>query len=181
MHCKSFVIAAFALMSLGLLGSCSHRHIDSAADSRLSVVTGETARELPHAVVYRTSVDCDSLVAVNLNAARDAVVSYPAPTDVSAASVPVRLADSYLLDRRGISPSAGFIKMTYSEYSRLKTASSPAELMKMLVPGAEVTTYVLLPETPAEAVADTAAVNRLIRAGFPGCRIIKQPLTMTVK
>ena len=71
--------------------------------------------------------------------------------------------------------------MTYSEYSRLKTASSPAELMKMLVPGAEVTTYVLLPETPAEAVADTAAVNRLIRAGFPGCRIIKQPLTMTVK
>lgn len=181
MHGKSFVIAAFALTGLGLLVSCSHRHIDSAAGSRLSVVTGEPARELPHAVVYRTSVDCDSLVAVSLNASRDAVISYPAPTDISAASMPVRLADGYLLDRRGISPSAEFINMSYEAYSRLKTAPSPAELMKMLVSGAEVTTYVMLPETPAEALADTAAVNRLIRAGFPGCRIIKQPLTITVK
>ena len=181
MHGKSLVIAAFALTGLGLLGSCSHRHIDFPAGSCLSVVTGEPARQLPHAVIYRTSVDCDSLVAVNLNAARDAVISYPAPTDVSAASVPVRLADGYLLDRRGISPSAGFINMSYEVYSCLKTAPFPAELMKMLVPGAEVTTYVMLPETPAEAFADTAAVNRLIRSGFPGCRIIKQPLTITVK
>lgn len=68
---------------------------------------------MPKARIYRTNGDYRDKVPVNLDAARSTVVSYPAPTDLTA--LPVQLADGYLLDLRGIGPNTAFTSYTYAE------------------------------------------------------------------
>ncbi len=121
-----------------------------------------TVSMLPRALVYKTSVPCADNVAISLNPAGNAVQSYPAPGDVTAASAPVELPGGWYLDRRGLGPNTAFISLTYEEYSRLKQAPSPEQLMKMIIPGAEVTEMRRLDMSPSQAVADTAAVIRAL-------------------
>lgn len=127
-------------------------------------IAGNTAAMVARATVYRTSVPVDSFVAISLNDARTAVQSFPAPSDVSAASVPLQLPDGWLLDRRGIGPNTAFIRMTYTQYAALPTAPSTAELMRLIIPDARVTELMRLSMTPQQAAADTAAVVAEIRA-----------------
>lgn len=124
---------------------------------------GRAAAMLPRALVYKTSIPCADNVAISLNPAGTAVQSYPAPGDVSAASAPVELPGGWYLDRRGLGPDVAFINLTYEEYSRLKQAPAPEELMKMIIPGAEVTEMRRLDMSPAHAAADTAAVIRALK------------------
>lgn len=129
-------------------------------------IAGATAAAVAHATVYRTSVPVDSFVAISLNQARTAVQSFPAPGDVSAASVPLQLPDGWLLDRRGIGPNTAFIRLTYTQYAALPTAPSTAELMSLIIPDARVTDVLRLSMTPQQAAADTAAVIAEIRASM---------------
>lgn len=135
---------------------------------------------IPKAVIYKTNGDYNTNVAINLNQTRDAIVSYPAPGDVSVDSEPVVLADGYLLDRRGVGQNTAFISLTYPEYSKLSSAPSPEALMKLIIPEARITSMVRLPMTTAEAMADTMAVNNLIRSGLPGCKVIFAPLILHI-
>lgn len=127
-------------------------------------IAGSTQAMMPRTTVYRTSEPVDSFVAISLNEARTAVQSFPAPSDVSTASVPLRLPDGWLLDRRGIGPNTAFIRMTYAQYAALPAAPAAAELMRLVIPGARVTDLLRLSMTPQEAAADTAAVIAEIRA-----------------
>lgn len=122
---------------------------------------------MPKARIYRTNGDYRDKVPVNLDAARSTVVSYPAPTDLTA--LPVQLADGYLLDLRGIGPNTAFTSYTYAEYSAMKDAPTPSQIMDAIMPGARITEIIELPMTATEAVADTAACNRIIGQGLPGC------------
>lgn len=117
----------------------------------------------PRALVYKTNVPCPDKVAISLNSSRTAVLSYPAPSDVSAASAPLPLAGGWWLDRRGLGPDPVFINMTYEQYAALPTTPSPAELMKMILPGVRVTEARRLDMSPQQAAADTAAVNALLK------------------
>jgi hypothetical protein len=127
---------------------------------------------MPTAVVYRVNGAFVDKVAVTMSVNRKQIVSYPAPSDVSEATLPIQLADGYLLDRRGINMNSVFTKYSYKEYGELPIAPSLSELREMVIPGAIVTDLVRLPMTLSAAVADTARVNELIRAGFPGCTVI---------
>lgn len=118
---------------------------------------------LPRGVVYRTSGNYDNNVAVILDN-KGELVSYPAPTDVTAASAPLKLENGWLLDRRGIAVGAVFLSWTYAEYHAMRQAPTPAQIKAHILPGATVTELMRLPYTPAEALADTAAVNGWIRA-----------------
>ncbi len=129
----------------------------------VAVAGARPASMLPRALVYKTSVPCAENVAISLNASGTAVQSYPAPTDVTAASAPIDLPGGWLLDRRGLGPNTAFISLTYSEYSRLQKAPSPQELLKMVIPGAEVTEMRRLDMSPAAAAADTAAVIQALK------------------
>ena len=131
-----------------------------AVSQSASSMTGYHA--LPRAVVYKTNVPCYDNVAISLNATRSSVLSYPAPSDVSAASAPLQLPDGWLLDRRGLGPNPAFISLTYKEYSALKTPPSPDELMKMVLPDVYVTDLMRLDRTPQQAEADTALVVKII-------------------
>lgn len=133
------------------------------AQAAPSVAASPAQYARPRALVYKTNVPCPDKVAISLNSSRTAVLSYPAPSDVSAASAPLPLADGWWLDRRGLGPNPAFIDMTYGQYAALPTAPSPAELMKMILPDVRVTEARRLDMTPQEAAADTAAVNALLK------------------
>lgn len=126
---------------------------------------------IPSAQVYRTNGDYINNVPIQTSADGKQLISFPAPSDITPDALPLQLANGYLLDRRGISPyNTKFTNYTYKEYAALKQAPSTQELLNAIIPGARVTDLVCLPFTTQEALADTTAVNKLIRTGFPGCK-----------
>ena len=125
---------------------------------------------MPNARIYRTSTDVDALVPVTVNPVSGKLVSYPAPTDITGASMPVVLKDGWLLDRRGIGPDTRFINYTYSQYHDLTEAPSPERLLASIVPDARVTEIVELPYKTGEVTP--AMADSLISAGLPGCNIV---------
>lgn len=126
----------------------------------------------PKAVAYRMSGDYADNVPVTLTP-DGAIISYPAPGDLTDRSAPLPLADGWWLDRRGISANSVFTRYTYSEYRALPAAPTPAELKASVIPGARVTVTLQLPMTVAEATADTAAANAAISRLAP--RFIPTP------
>lgn len=134
--------------------------------------TGGEVAALPSAMLYKTSGDYRFNVPVTFNDARTALVSFPAPGDITMSQAPVPMAGGYLLDRRGIGPNTAFTSYTYEQYAKLPSAPSPSELMRAVIPGARITEIVALPMTMSKAAADTAAVNKLIIDGLPGCTVV---------
>ncbi len=124
-----------------------------------------TSAAMPKAVIYRTNGDYRLNVPITLDASRSSVVSYPAPTDISPDMEPLCLADGWLLDRRGVSENTAFTTYTYSSYMTLPSAPSPQQLLESVIPSARVVSLKVLPITLSEAVADTTAVNTMIRTG----------------
>lgn len=174
------LIAAGALTALA--GCGSHTAADSTAyrpadEGPVAVAVGRKAARtpaaaMPRATVYRTNGDFNRNVPVTLTADGKSIASYPAPTDLSDASLPIPLTDGWLLDRRGVGPRTAFTTFTYEQYMALPAPPSPEELMKALIPGARVTEAVALPMTPSAAAADRARVDRIIESGFPDCDTI---------
>lgn len=120
-------------------------------------------RVMPKGVAYRMSGEYADRVPISLTPSGE-LQTYPAPTDLTEASVPLPLADGWWLDRRGISLGSVFTHYTYDEYKAFDTAPSPEQLLAAVIPGARVTSVVRLPMTMQEAVADTVAVNAFIRS-----------------
>lgn len=133
---------------------------------------------LPRAVIYRTSGDYNDNVPVTLDTSRTAIISYPAPSDITSASAPVTLADGWLLDRRGISAGSAFTRYTYGEYAALPAVPTRAQLMEAIIPRAIVTEIRRLPLSINEAQADTALCNRLITRSLDECPIVYQAPTL---
>ncbi len=163
----AIIAAAGAIVALG--GCSSSRKAPSAPQAAAAVsrhtgevIAGKPASFVPRAVIYKTSGDFIDNVPVQL-AADGSVASYPSPADVSPErSTPLRLADGFLLDRRGISASSVFTSYTYARYARLEKAPEAGELAAAIIPGARVTQMYTIDMSPSEAAADTAAVNTII-------------------
>lgn len=163
---------AIYLCALALTPACScSGHRSATARAEADAPVGISA---PKAVAYRMSGDYADNVPVTL-AADGAIITYPAPTDLTDRSAPLPLADGWWLDRRGISANSVFTRYTYSEYRALPAAPTPAELKASVIPGARVTVTLQLPMTVAEATADTAAANAAISRLTP--RFIPTPAT----
>ena len=116
---------------------------------------------LPKATIYRTSGNYNNHVFITLGT-DGTVISYPAPSDVTEESAPLELKGGWLLDRRGISKNAAFLRWTYAEYHALPSTPSIDQLKAAILPDARVTAIERLPMTANEAAADTAAVNQWI-------------------
>ena len=118
---------------------------------------------IPRARVYRMNGDYADNVPVGTDGS-GRIISFPAPTDVSAASKPVQLAGGWWLDRRGVGKHTAFTRFTYEEYAAMQQAPSVAQLKEAVIPGARVTVVAELPWTLQDAVADTAAVNSWLQS-----------------
>lgn len=137
------------------------------------IMGGEGSQQMvPRAVVYRTSGDYDNNVPITLNAAGDGVVSFPAPSDLSESSTPLKLNGGYLLDRRGIGRNTVFTTWTYKDYMALKKAPSTDELLKSVIPDSRVVEIVELPIAAGEAWRNVGKCNGYVADGFQGCKIV---------
>ena len=93
----------------------------------------QSAKVLPHVIVYKTKKDYRNLVPVQLSADKKQVVSYPDQADIGtggANALPVLLHKGYLLDRRGVGINSAFTKYTYKQYNALKELPPPDELLR---------------------------------------------------
>lgn len=131
---------------------------------------GSPVAALAYVHIYKTNGDYSDYVPVTLNDSRDALVSYPAPSDLRDAS-PVKLDDGFLLDRRGVGVNTAFTRWTYAQYAAMKSAPTPDEIMNNLIPGARVTELYEMPftnGTPDEA----AKCNEMIKSGLKDCKAL---------
>ena len=107
---------------------------------------------LPQAVAYRMSGPYADNIAVTLSPDGKTLLFYPAPSDLSADSSPLPIADGWYLSRCGITANSVFTRYTYASYRALPSAPTPAELLAAVIPGARVTALQPLPLTPSAAL-----------------------------
>lgn len=142
--------------------SCSPQKQPQAVAVKPAGSTGQVAY-LPQAIAYRTSAPAADYVPVNVNPEGNAIVSYPAPGDITDNSRPLKLDDGWWLDRRGISPLSAFTTYTYAEYAKLPSAPSAEQLLGSIQPGIHVTEMISLPMKVGQATVATA--NEAIKSG----------------
>lgn len=85
----------------------------------------------PTTFVYKTKKDYSNFVPVILSEDKKSIVSYPHPKDLiidGFLTLPTKLNDGYLLDKRGINKNVAFLSLTYSEYARLDQAPGLEDL-----------------------------------------------------
>lgn len=169
---KYIVIASVVAL---LAGACSSSQGVGDASANVVEVAPVRTQALPQATVYKTNSDSRNLVPVTLSPDGKTIVSYPAPTDINASQRPVELADGYLLDRRGVNDNSAFTGYTYAQYSSMTSAPGTDELLRSINHDISIVAMVRLPMSLNDAVNDTAACNRMIREGFPGCEVIIEP------
>ncbi len=78
----------------------------------------------PKAVIYKTNGNFSNNVPITLSADSKKLISFPAPSDITEQTAPIKLSQGYWLDRRGISPNTAFTKFTYRQYAAKKHAIS---------------------------------------------------------
>lgn len=184
MQMKNTAKAAAALLLTSSAASCGPKTagleaepVPEPAGAILDSAPRGGARFLPRALVYRTNGDYAENVPISMSPSGE-IISYPAPTDL-AHTAPVPLAGGWFLDRRGVGTNTRFTRYTYKEYSSLKQPPTLDELRAAVIPGARVIQAWTLPMTSGEAAADTAAVNRLVREGLPGCcPVVNMPIVL---
>lgn len=133
----AIIIFSLLYMSSVLLYSCHHHSPKKHVKFEPSYAPG------PQTIVYKTKKDYSKFVTVVLSEDKKTIVSYPDPTDVRNANgslrLPTRLIQGYLLDNRGITKDVAFVKLTYSEYSKLSKPPSISELMKLILDNDPIT------------------------------------------
>lgn len=166
----SAVIAAIGIAAIAATSCHSSRDAGAQPSAAVAVAAPGVRRApimggsqaMPKAVIYRTNGDYSAYVPVTLNAQRDGLVSYPAPSDLSDDSTPLSVGGGWMLDRRGgVGINTAFLRYTYAQYRRLSHVDA-SMLMQAIMPDARVTEVKVLPVTAAEAIADPEIINRYI-------------------
>jgi hypothetical protein len=118
---------------------------------------------------------------VTLNAERNAIESYPAPSDVyynGNYAVPFELIDGYLLDNRGITSQVAFLDITYEEYSKLVDVN--VEFLWQHIKDATPLVELYRCGNRNILSDEVEELNQVIRNGFKGCQRIKIPPTAVI-
>lgn len=156
-----------------VLGACK-----SSGEKLMPVAGNEpvvgTVKTAPRVIVYKTTKDYSRNVAVTLSADRKSIVSYPAPSDLTEASVPQKLDGGYLLDRRGVSEYTAYLSYTIDEYASLDKAPAMDELQSRIIDYNPIVEMWDCGSQYEIGGADLqGSLNKIISSGFKGCTKIK--------
>lgn len=126
----------------------------------------------PKAIVYKTVRDYHLNVPVLMDAQKQNIISYPAPSDAfykSALALPTPLSNGFWLDNRGINQYVAFTSYTYDEYSKLPAAPDLTTLKSKII---DLNPLVEMYECGfrADYQDEIVELNALIGAGFPSCK-----------
>ncbi len=127
-------------------------------------------------IIYRTTSDYYDKVPVTLNAARDRVISYPAPSDLvteGKLALPVKLAKGYLFDRRGVGTNTAFTSYTYEQYVALDSPPSPVRLFEAVI-DTDPFESIYNCGKAGEFHDPVKELNRMIRKGLKNCKSLQE-------
>ncbi len=117
--------------------SCNNQTTKKESDVKHITAADEKAMaSSPPVIIYKTKANYDTLVPVILSTEKDHIVSFPDVRDLvykGELSYPTRLADSFLLDNRGITEKVAFLDISYSKYRSLDKTPQSSELYEMIL------------------------------------------------
>lgn len=159
----------YTLPAVALFASCTSKQYVATASSPSTEAPKVKKMDpmivkskIPKATAFRMSGDYENNVAITLNS-EGGLLYYPAPTDISASSAPLKLDNGWWLNRQGVSGNSVFTSYTFSEYSQLPSVPSTAQLLEAVIPGAKVTQIVQLPYTINEAQYHISDINSYLK------------------
>lgn len=129
---KNQVFILFIIVST-VFSACSQQKRSSRDKTETSTAIAASG---PDAIIYKTKANYNTLVPVTLNEEKTKIVSFPAPGDLiykGKPALPTLLADSFLLDNRGINQNVAFLNITYGEYMALEKTPAAEDLMDMIL------------------------------------------------
>lgn len=132
------------------------------APSNKIIVRQPVKSSMPKATAFKMNGDYADNVAITIGPNGN-LIYYPAPTDISTRTAPIRLEDGWWLNCQGISSSSVFTTYTFSEYSKLPSVPSQAQLLESVIPGAKVIQMVQLPYTITEAQSHISEINTYLK------------------
>lgn len=135
---KKTIILSSALAIV--LAGCSHKSIpvaDNPSGNSVAPTIVQPASFIPKATVFKMNGPYADRVAVTV--VNGQLTYFPAPGDISADSQPIYVGDGWWLNRQGVSANSVFTDWTFKQYAELSSSPSPSEIMKHIIPGAEVT------------------------------------------
>lgn len=128
----------FLMVFMMALTSCKVRKEDKANSSATEQVNNvsNVAMATAPVIIYKTKADYTSNIPVVLSDDKAKIVSFPDVADVKSVEgfrTPVRLANSFLLDKQGIGVNTAFVSYTYEEYSNLEQTPTANQLFDMII------------------------------------------------
>ncbi len=161
---KLISIVIIGVIILSGCGTAADNAAVTTSESSSTKISASQSHYLPKAVVYRTNIPVDNHPAVKLSNSGNELIYFPDPRDIHSNSRPIALVDNWLLDRQGgISMNSRFLTFTYAEYAALPKVPAMSEILNSIRNDAQVTDLRVLDITLQDAIADTAAVNKLLR------------------
>ena len=126
-------------------------------------------------IIYRTVNDYYNNVPIMLNEKKDRVISYPAPSDLvrdGHPTLPIKLANGYLLDLRGLGKNSAFTKYTYEDYTSLDAPPSTEELLNSII---DKDPFESLYNCGKRGIYNNLEkeLNKKIRHGLKDCKLLK--------
>lgn len=125
-------------------------------------------------IIYKTKADYSRLVPVQMNKAKDKIISYPAPGDLTfrdKPAIPEKLKHGYLLDNMGIGANSAFTSYTFEDYAQRKSAPALKELMDHIIDNDPFTE--IWQCGSRNEVKTMEELNTLIDSGFESCKSMK--------
>ena len=117
---------------------------------------------IPNATIFRMSGDYSENVGVTLSS--DGNLTYfPAPSDITADSAPIKLQNGWWLNCQGLGPNSVFTKYTFAEYASLPEAPTPQQIKLSILPAARVTDFIELPMKISDARDNIKEVNDYLK------------------
>lgn len=150
--------------ALAAFSGCASQNVSREPLTVEPIVAASSEMSLmPKATAYQTNGNFSDHVMITL-APDGSILSYPAPTDITEASAPLSIIDGWLLDRQGgVSDHTAFLKYTYAEYASLPHVPTLEELKRAIIPGAKVTSVMVLPFTATQAPEHLDAMKKYIK------------------
>jgi len=115
------------LLTIGLI-SCCHCKNEVKSNSAFKPYTS--------VIVYKTKADYFDKVPITLSEDKSQIVSYPDPLDLTVGdqlALPIKLVNSFYLDKRGISLNTVFTNYTFKQYASLNKTPTLDELKQSII------------------------------------------------
>ena len=157
----SIVVATEEISVESTTGASTQNHNNdkiTAAD----LVTQRPSGMIPKATAFKMNGNYENNVAVTFGQDGN-LIYFPAPSDISTASMPTDLGEGWWLNNQGISKNSVFTTFTFEDYAALPKTPSIEELKAAVIPGSGITEIMELPYNIGEAKSHISEIKEFVK------------------